>query len=110
MFAFTLQVVSTILYSMLFVSFLYCGNCYQQIELSNCVVIVVQKSSSGDRKFTIILESFYFLSLTHCVFVSYRNDILNLYIILCYYVLCVLTFNTSFQYLSFLSNIVIACL
>ena len=47
------KVVSTILYSKLFVSFSYCGVCYHQIELSISYVIVVQKSSSGDRKFAL---------------------------------------------------------
>ena len=44
------SVVSTILYSILFVSFWYCG------ELSISYVIVVQKSSSGDGKFKILFS------------------------------------------------------
>ena len=44
------SVVSTILYLMFFLSFLYCGVCYSQVEPSISYIIVVQKSSRGDGK------------------------------------------------------------
>ena len=54
-----LVVVSTILYSMLFVSYSYCGACCSQIELSISYVIFVQKSSSGDEEFRLYGRGYY---------------------------------------------------
>ena len=67
------SLVSTILYLMFFLSlFSYCGVCYSQVELSISYVIVVQKSSSGDGKFTLYGWGYYFqnyfLALFHKIY------------------------------------------